>query len=417
MFLREKQLEFLENKEDWLKVVYSSEVKRKRFIELFNLVKLKTMTIDEYIVGKGDKETFCYWLETELIELGSIKGGSPADKKFGVYYGITKTDKNKKYRSLPKWGEDPNIAFEKIRAEIISLVENGNDPDSDVLIQNKISPMFKGKILSTYYPEKFLSVFSESHLDYFLNLFNVRFNSKSNPFHKRKLLEKIKISDIVFEKMTLLEFSFFLYKSFPPPRNEYDKKGKNSELRKEVELLSEFKIDHFPLYENIKFNFIELNENYINIPHDDSLKSEESKKVDFELRSSKFKLRGEKGEFYILELEKDFLIKNKREDLALKVSQVSKISDSFGYDILSFEIDGREKYIEVKSTVGNSSEFSFYITANELAKSKILVNYYIYLVFEIDSEHPQIAKLKNPFKNNSFKLNPVLFKINLKTKK
>ena len=45
------------------------------------------MDIDEYIVGKGHKNTFRYWLETILRKLGNIKGGSTAGNKFGVYYG------------------------------------------------------------------------------------------------------------------------------------------------------------------------------------------------------------------------------------------------------------------------------------------------------------------------------------------
>ena len=39
--------------------------------------------------------------------------------------------------------------------------------------------------------------------------------------------------------------------------------------------------------------------------------------------------------------------------------------DGLGYDILSFFVDGREKYIEVKSTTG-ALQSSFYLSKNEL---------------------------------------------------
>ena len=39
--------------------------------------------------------------------------------------------------------------------------------------------------------------------------------------------------------------------------------------------------------------------------------------------------------------------------------------DGLGYDILSFFMDGREKYIEVKSTTG-PLKTSFYLSKNEL---------------------------------------------------
>ncbi len=62
-----------------------SENERIKFIQLFPKNHLMQMQLDDYIVGKGG-ESFCYWIETKLRELGSIKGGSTADKKFGLYF-------------------------------------------------------------------------------------------------------------------------------------------------------------------------------------------------------------------------------------------------------------------------------------------------------------------------------------------
>jgi hypothetical protein len=416
VLLREKQIDFLANKETWLKNVYLTEEKRKKFVEKFSLEKLKNMTVDEYIVGKGSHDSFCYWLETELIELGSIKGGTTAPNKFGVYFGITSSEAERKYRHLPKWGNSPEEAFENIKSEIISLVSDGALDDSDLIINNKVAPMFKGKILATYYPEKYLSVFSEDHLDYFLNLFNVRFNHKANPVHKRDLLKIIKSEDEIFFKMSPVEFSFFLYKSFHPPKRQ--EPGTEIKVANEVvvEGLLDFKQDNFPLYEDLKFEFVDLNSGNSNDDQERSARKVKLKyKVDYELRSSKCRMRGERGEFYVLEQEKEFLIKNNKGDLALKVTQVSKDDDSLGYDILSFDLDGKEKYIEVKSTVSRPDNVQFYLTNNELIKSRSLTNYYLYIVFEITSTNPKIAKILSPFSdNNKFELNPILYSVNLK---
>lgn len=43
--------------------------------------------------------------------------------------------------------------------------------------------------------------------------------------------------------------------------------------------------------------------------------------------------------------------------------------DAAGYDIRSFELDGRVRYIEVKATEGGAST-SFFISANEVAFSE-----------------------------------------------
>lgn len=61
--------------------------------------------------------------------------------------------------------------------------------------------------------------------------------------------------------------------------------------------------------------------------------------------------------------------------------------DGFGYDILSYEKDGNERYIEVKTTCG-AKDTTFFITVNELEKSKQNPeNYYLYRVYEFDKKN------------------------------
>lgn len=67
------------------------------------------------------------------------------------------------------------------------------------------------------------------------------------------------------------------------------------------------------------------------------------------------------------------------------VRWVSKVEgDGLGYDILSYDREGNEIYIEVKTTSGDE-ECSFYITDIELQKSVVSSeNYYLYRVYEFD---------------------------------
>lgn len=63
--------------------------------------------------------------------------------------------------------------------------------------------------------------------------------------------------------------------------------------------------------------------------------------------------------------------------------------DGYGYDILSYDEDGNEKYIEVKTTCG-AKDTTFFITANELERSKLnSENYYLYRVYEFDKKKVQ----------------------------
>ena len=98
--------------------------------------------------------------------------------------------------------------------------------------------------------------------------------------------------------------------------------------------------------------------------------------------------------------------------MAEKVRLVSN-NPKLGFDVLSFEPDGKQKQIEVKAISVNRNAKSFIITRNEFIKSKTYSNYYVYCVTELNSENPKILRIKNPdFENNNdFSIEPLTYKI------
>jgi hypothetical protein len=120
---------------------------------------------------------------------------------------------------------------------------------------------------------------------------------------------------------------------------------------------------------------------------------------------------GDLAEEIILNSEIEFL-RNDYPDLAEKVCSVANIP-KLGFDIISFEIDGTQKQIEVKAISTNKSNKSFFLTRNELRKSKEYPNYYLYCVSELSLEKPKILRIKQPnFENeNDFKMEPITYKI------
>lgn len=96
---------------------------------------------------------------------------------------------------------------------------------------------------------------------------------------------------------------------------------------------------------------------------------------------------GDLGEIWIYKYEKEFLEAHGKKKLAEKVEHVAKNKgDGLGYDILSFGLDGKPKYIEVKTTKGNKNS-TFFVTRNELEKSIIEKDsYFVYRVYEYDEE-------------------------------
>ncbi len=92
-----------------------------------------------------------------------------------------------------------------------------------------------------------------------------------------------------------------------------------------------------------------------------------ARQIDWESVNKQRGLIGSQGEQIAMALEIDYLTQGGNQDLADKVKNVAKeIGDGLGYDILSYFPDGKEKYIEVKSTSKAMGQ-SFYMSSNELA--------------------------------------------------
>jgi len=94
---------------------------------------------------------------------------------------------------------------------------------------------------------------------------------------------------------------------------------------------------------------------------------------------------GEHGEQIVLQYEKWRLIRNYKESLADKIEWVSKdYGDGAGFDILSKNLNGTDRYIEVKTT--KLGEYTpIYLTRNELKFSiENESNFHLYRLFEFN---------------------------------
>ena len=77
-------------------------------------------------------------------------------------------------------------------------------------------------------------------------------------------------------------------------------------------------------------------------------------KTDFVRLDAANRQLGREGELAVLHRERALLVARGRKDLSLRVEHVSEEQgDGLGFDVLSFEPDGTEKFIEVKTTRQN----------------------------------------------------------------
>lgn len=102
-------------------------------------------------------------------------------------------------------------------------------------------------------------------------------------------------------------------------------------------------------------------------PVDPKFAAAVARKYDVAQRDARNRALGKAGEERVLLHEKAVLQSARRGDLADKVRWTAiEDGDGAGYDILSFEPDGRERLIEVKTTNG-WDRTPFHITRNEIA--------------------------------------------------
>jgi hypothetical protein len=96
----------------------------------------------------------------------------------------------------------------------------------------------------------------------------------------------------------------------------------------------------------------------------------EQKSPDYAGQDARNRTLGLKGEELVVTMERERLKGAGRGDLASQVVHVSALEgDSAGYDVRSFSLDGRLRYIEVKTTRG-PPDTRFFMSANEVEFSR-----------------------------------------------
>ncbi len=181
--------------------------------ELLNKFKTKfkpqdvlTLQLEDYALGREEKDGFCYWLEYVLNATGKYNG--PAYK--GKIYFNAKEDKYIKSGFLQTIEKDSE-AMTEMAKELDKVVNQKFDEG----VNFQIGRNFVLKILNTFYPEEYFPINSEHCLNNVLKIFGVDY-SELNYIDKNK-----KVQSIFLEKkkefkkdITNYEFMYFLFNTF-----------------------------------------------------------------------------------------------------------------------------------------------------------------------------------------------------------
>lgn len=149
-------------REDASKYSIYNEQLREEFLKEWPLDRILTMSIDEYVIGKGAKSnSFCYALETGKYQSLFMGIGGGGSSKFGIYWNEnTKSYKNQANKIIPE--SELEDRFNKLKSDLYEIIQAGrkldfNNPIFDIK-QSKNEFIGRSAVVT-----KLLCIYSENH--------------------------------------------------------------------------------------------------------------------------------------------------------------------------------------------------------------------------------------------------------------
>jgi len=132
-------------------------------------------------------------------------------------------------------------------------------------------------------------------------------------------------------------------------------------------------------------------------------------KRDYLAREARNAALGKAGELLALEYEEFRLHSAGKKHLAARIEHVSAtLGDGLGYDILSFDVSGKERFVEVKTTAF-AKETPFFASNNEVAFARAMSEqFHLYRLFDF-RKSPKLFSLQGDIEKYC-KLDPVSYR-------
>lgn len=228
-------------REDAKQYSLKNEELREEFLNEWPLDKLLTMSIDDYVIGKGaQNNSFCYALETGKYQSLFMGIGGGGSSKFGIYWNEdTKSYKNQANKIIPE--SELEDRFNKLKSDLYEIIQAGRKLD----FNNPIFDMKKSKnefIGRSAVVTKLLCIYSEGYSFIGVNLNSQkRFWNKLLPQKNQggPYLQNHEICQLVLQKYPELEPSLLGSILF-----EYSTQFLDEKEKKEEKMSLEYKVYH-----------------------------------------------------------------------------------------------------------------------------------------------------------------------------
>ncbi|WP_367110168.1 AAA family ATPase [uncultured Psychrobacter sp.] len=177
------------------------------FHQKFPKERLKELTLDSYSIGTGNNDSFCWWIERGLEDLGYYFPGS--SRSYKIYWSKPK-DKYSKH-GFVKDVEDDVLAMAMVAETLHDLVNNG----ATELAFERFGNSFVLKVLQSYYPDEYFPINSEKAIENVLKLFD-SFDNSLNLLEQNRKLSQIYLDkkNQHNSKITKNEFAKIIWSNF-----------------------------------------------------------------------------------------------------------------------------------------------------------------------------------------------------------
>lgn len=155
--------------------------KLNEFTSEFPKETIINLSLERYCLGKGLNNSFCYWIEKGLKDLGRFSPGQAGANVYNVYYSKDEG----KYISVID-GKTPEEAINIIREALSDLIVNENYTKARDLFRFS----FILKILNSYYPDNYFPIVSQKHLVTVAKIFNLDVKGLNDIEINKKIKDK-----------------------------------------------------------------------------------------------------------------------------------------------------------------------------------------------------------------------------------
>ena len=234
-------------REDASKYSIYNEQLREEFLKEWPLDRILTLSIDEYVIGKGaQSNSFCYGLERGKYKSLFMGIGGGGSSKFGIYWNEkTKSYKDQANKVIPL--SELDHRFTKLKTDLYEIIKEGIHFkfDNAIFDMKKSTNEFIGRSAVV---TKLLCIYSENH-----SFLGVNMNSQKRFWNKLlpqknqggPYLQNHEICQLVLQKYPELEPSLLGSILF-----EYSTQFLDEKEKKEEKMSLEYKV-YYPLSQTL----------------------------------------------------------------------------------------------------------------------------------------------------------------------